>query len=356
MSDEISKTERRLTNRDGDNPDLRGVIGGDRDAEDVEVYGYQVIYTTGTALTVPRDELLDKMDEVGLPEWMAPGRVGAHRAFGRAVSDLSDSDRQEVGGQEVEINVHSGSSRYEQHVHASVYHEQAGDGAGKVVDHELGVLMYDSDNGTMSNIDRVDDESPLADLWYSVVLPYAESRFETHQDLHNGKDINNMTYYLVRRWTDAVKLRDSCYFVPAHHEGIEDIIDGFRSLYSWIDREHKDAGQTTELFAVEIIDSERQREMVESKVADDISERVHSMFDDVVSEVRDGVAVEEVAEDLLDEYADVEGRVERQSALLDMEMSVERALSEAVERLDEDRQTAVEKVLDEAGLDAEVSA
>lgn len=366
MSDEPSKTERRLKTSGGETPDLRAVIG-QRDPEEVDVFGFQIVYTTGE-FEVPRTALLDKMADAGLPDWMAPGRVQPHRAFGRMIDDIAEDDEEvEFGDHRIRFDIDSGDSRYEQHFHAKVWHSADDDAvnatAGKWVDWELGVVAYDNDFEDPENrlrfIDRIGEDSPLAPLWYDGIKNRAEMRYEAHRDLHNGKDVNNMVYYLCRQWTDAVKLRDSCYFVPAAYEGIEQYIDGFRDLYQWINTEFKTRGQNTELFAMEIVDSERQREMVEQKVRREIEGEVVDVYDDIVEEVREGAAVDAVAEQVVEDLGEIEGVAERHSAVLKTELSVKRAMASVLEDLDADETEVVDRALSEAGLapeDEEVAA
>ena len=352
---EISKTERRLKADAGETPDLRGVIG-EADPSDVDIFGYQIIYTTGE-FTIDREDLLAKIEDVGLEEWMAPGRVKPHRAFTRMVNDLKETGEFKMGGHRIRFEFASGGSRFTQHVHAKVYHDPDDDAVnmteGTWIDHELGVIRYDSDSKGLSFVDRIDEDRAVAALWYDGVKPRARARFDEHQDLHNGKDVNNMVYYLARTWTDSIKLRDSCYFVPAHYDGIEGYIDGFRALYQWLNVEaDKPLGaQKTELFAVEIVDSERQREMVEAKVRDELEGEVGDIFDGVVEEVRDGSGVEEIAEEVVSSLDHVEGLAEEHSAILKTELSVKRAVQRVLDDMDEDREEVVERVLDEIGIE-----
>ena len=354
MSD-INKTQRELKHS-GETPDLRGVLG-EQDPEDVDVFGFEVIYTTGE-FTVPREQLLAKIDDVGLPEWMAPGQVQPHRAFGRMTNELEADGQEErqYKGERIKYDMEPGETQYEQHVMAKVWHDtdNANANAGKWVPHELGVIKYSSDYNDWKSylrfIDRIDKGSPLADLWYDAIKVAARKRFERHREMHNGSDVNNMTYYLCRNWTDSVKLRNSCYFVPGSYEDIEQYIDGFRQLYDWINSNHKQAGQTTELFAIEIVDSERQRDMVERKVRDEIETEVDTVFDEILSEVQDGAAADEIAEEVVDDVFEIESLAERHSATLETELSVKRAMDTVLEEMEAEKETLVSKVLDNAGV------
>lgn len=354
MSNDTPKTERQIARTDGETPDLRGVIGS-RDPEEVDIFGYEIIYTTGE-FTVGRDELMAKIREVGLPEWMAPSPVKPHRAFGRMIDDLRDEGGEaEFSGHRIQFDFAKGNSRYVWHVHVKVFHSADDDSVnmteGTWIDHELGVMRYDE--GTISFIDRINEGSALAPLWYDGIKQRAQSLFSRHQQLHNGGDVNNMVYYLARQWTDSVRLRDACYFIPAAYADIEQIIDGFRELYAWID-ENADkprGGQRTELHAIEIVDSERQREMVEARVRGELRDQVGDIFDDVVDEVREGEgAIEEIADEVVESLDHVEGLAEQHSAVLKTELSVKRAVRDVLDDMDEEREEVVDRVLDEMDL------
>jgi len=350
MSDDKSKTARRLESTGEETPDLRAVVGSDEDVGEMDVYGYQVIYTTGE-FTVSRGALLDKMRDVGLPEWMYPSPVAPHRAFPRMVSELREEGEIEFSGERVKLKLDSGESRFTQHVHAKVYHspEDTAEEEGKWIDWELGVIRYDSDFADIEFLDRIDDDHSISSLW-EAVKERAQDRFEEHQEMHNGKDINNLTYYLTTTWTDSVRLRDSCYFIPANYAKIEHFIDAFRELYAWIDREHKESGERTELHAVEIVDTERQRDMVEKKVRDNVEDELEGVFDEVITEVKQGENVDEIAEEVTEELERIGGIADDHSTVLKTELSVKRAVKDVLSSMDGGREDVVDEVLEEAGF------
>jgi len=82
MPDEAPNKTDRTLNRSGDPQTLRGVVGDD--IEDLDIFGYEVVYTTGD-FTVDREALLAKAMDVGIPEWMLPGATAPHHAFGYAI-------------------------------------------------------------------------------------------------------------------------------------------------------------------------------------------------------------------------------------------------------------------------------
>lgn len=375
MTDDTNKTNRQLSTTDS-TPDLRGVIGGDRDPEDVDVFGFEIIYTTGEFL-IPRDELLAKLAEIGIPEWMAPGEVQPHRAFGRMREDLFDEsegfDEIEYQDQTVRFEMESAEKQtksgkrkdhYTQHVHARVWHppELTNENEGKWIDHDLGVIKYDKSTQGISFIDRISEDRALHPIWEQGIKKRASGLFEKHQQSNNGGDINNMVYYLARNWTDSVKLRDACYFVPAAYSYVDSdgtehsiatLIDAFRELYDWINREYKTAGQTTELYAIEIIDSERQRQMVESKVNEELEDRVTDVFEDVIDQLQGDAVADEVAEEVVESLDGISGVAQRHSAALKTELGVKRVMGRVLDDMAEEKREVVREVLDEAGVEPE---
>lgn len=396
MSDKPPKTERKL-DRGGDKQTLRGVVGDDVD--DLDIYGYEVIYTTGE-FTIGREDLLEKADDVGIPEWMLPSKTKAHRAFGYAIKDLLD-DREEfeVEGQRVRYLIDDNDSRYSWSVDARVYYppELTGDDDGKWQEQSLGVIKYENpDNGEprVRFIDRIDADKKLAPRWgigkvdgetvadglanydnreaaltEGSLRARMEALFEKHKESHRGKDVNNMVWYLVGIWTDSLKLRDACYFVPANHtyriDGEElpvvELIDAFAELYDWLDvhAEKPTFAQHTEINVVEIMDTDRQRQMVERKVGDRLEDMADTMAEDVIDHVQDDdTVVSEVVSEVTEaldnlrvmagEYDDL---LDTEKANLKTERAVKRAVNAALADLDDGQADLVAEVLEETDVE-----
>lgn len=401
MSDEASKTERKLS-RTGSNQTLQGIVG-DTDADDIDVFGYELIYTTGE-FTVPREALLEKADEVGIPEWMLPSKVRPHYAFGRMIDDLLDGvEEVKHEGQRVQFDLRQNDSRYSYTLDASVYLEpdEVGNEDGEWITHELGVIKYmnpDEGDAYVAFTDKVDPEKSLSVYWgivkaggevkaddferydtiaeatsdaalvgnRSTFRARAQALFEKHKQSHTGKDVNNTTYYLVDQWTDSIRLRDACYFVPATHtywvddeeRPIDDLIDAFAALYAWLNEtaEKPKYAQTTEMNVVEIMDTDRQRDMVERKVQSRLEDMAEDMAESAVEQARDeDVVMEQVVGEVseaLDNLTAVAGEyddlLDSQKAELKTANAVKRAVRKAMGGLDTDEEELVEQVLDEA--------
>lgn len=386
MTDEApNKTERKLS-RTGEKQTLQGVVG-DVDADDLDVFGFEVIYTTGE-FTVDRDALVGKCEELGLPDWMIPSQAMAHNAFGYAVKDLLEG-REEVEwqGQRVRFSLASGGSRYEQHVRAEIYFPaemlQGDEGKWIAVENDegeqgLGVIRYQNpEEGEpyVSFRDIVTEDMSLYAAWAGEandplqggLKQRMEALFERHwRQWNRGKDVNTMTYYLVDQWTDSIRLRDACYFVPANHlwtdrdgetRPVVDLVDAFADLYAWLDV-HADKptfAQDTHLDVIEIMDTDRQRKVVERRVderlgdlAGDMAEQVLDLFEDdetiatISNEVADTLGeVQAVA----GEYDDLLGGGQRVD--LKRKNAVRRAMRNSVAQLDTDEAELVEAVLAE---------
>jgi hypothetical protein len=394
MTDEAPKTERKL-NRDGDKQSLRGVVGDDVD--DLDIFGYEVIYTTGEFI-IDRDALLEKADEVGIPEWMLPSKTSPHHAFGYATDDLLDGREEvEVEGQRVQYALAKNDSRYSYSVDARVFFppEMTSSDDGVWREQNLGVIRYENpDEGEprVRFVDRIDPDKALAPYWgigevdgeettdglsnyrsreqalkEGSLRARMEALFERHKESHRGKDVNNMTYYLVDQWTDSIRLRDACYFVPANHtyhydgevHGIETLIDAFSELYDWLNEtaEKPRYAQQTEMNVVEIMDTDRQRDMVERKVQRRLEGMAETMASDIISDLQDDdTMASEVAEEVTDTLDNLRAVAGEYDDLLDggkkadlkTEQAVKRAVQSSLSSLEGEETELVEAVLDEA--------
>lgn len=395
MTENVSKTDRKLS-RTGTVPTLQGIVGESEDT-DLDIFGYQIIYTTGDFL-VDRAAFVEKAEELGIAEWMLPAKVKPHYAYGRMLDDLlegreeirwgADPNDPDDDGQRVQFDLRRNDSNYSYTLQASTYYppEMTNDNEGKWMGQDLGVIRYDSDSSSLSFIDRIEDDEALYPVWADDVNGFrarAEQLFERHQESHTGKDVNNMTYYLVDYWTDSIRLRDACYFVPATHtyridgeqRPIEDLIDGFQALYSWLNRqafdpdsdvvEKPDGAQKTEMHTIEIMDTDRQREMVESKVREQTEAVARDLAHDVLDRLaEDDVVAEQVAgevgatlENLRAKVAGYDEILGSASAEAKLDNAVRRAVEKALDDLDDDEAELVEAVLDEADAEpAEAAA
>lgn len=383
MSDEPNKTERKLS-RSGEKQTLRGVVGDD--VEDLDVFGYEVIYTTGE-FTVDRGDLLEKAEAVGLPEWMLPGKTMWHNAFGYAVDDLLDGreevmhpvDDAPVDAQRVRFVLDKNDSRYSWSLDARVFYppEMAENDDGNWVQHELGVIKYDNDVEAGENrvrfVDRCEPSDALGVYWHAEseedplnggLKQRMEALYAKHREAHRGKDVGNMVYYLVNQWTDSIKLRDACYFVPANHtyhvdgeeRPISDLVDAFSELYEWLNEnaEKPTYAQQTHLDIIEIMDTDRQRKMVERKVQNRLEDMAEDMASSVIEQAQEDGITDEVADDVTEEMSEIlavageyEGLLENTKTKMKTEKAVKRAVGSALSGMGDDESELVEAVLDE---------
>lgn len=380
-----NKTDRKLAST-GTTPTLQGIVG---ETDDPDVFGYEVVYTTGD-FRIDREALLERAADLGIPEWMLPGEVEAHRAFSRVINDLLDGREEvEFKGNRVQFVLAQNDSRYSYTLDARVYFppEDTNDSDGRWRQQELGIIRYDE--GEIRFRDRIGEGKALQALWGHVdqapdltefdnleaairggtFKQRAKALFEVHQQSHTGKDVNNMAYYLVRKWTDSIRLRDACYFVPATHvyevdgeeRTIDDLIEAFRRLWGWLDDVAvKPANaERTEMHVVEIMDTARQREMVEQKTQEKVEEMAADAVEFVIEEIEDSAAdavASEVAADL-DDLAAIAGEYD---ALLGSKAekkttnAVQRAMDRALDGLDPGEQELAEEVLGAASERADV--
>lgn len=448
MSDEVNKTERKLR-RTGDKQTLQGIVG-DTDADDLDVFGYEIVYTTGE-FTIDREALLEKCDELGFPAWMPPSQARANNAFTYAVKDLLEG-REEVFWPEeptpdnvegedynrVRFDLKRNGSNYSWTVGAEMYipeHQTTTDsGEWKAIENEdgqqgLGVIEYENPDGDgdpyVHFIDYVGTEAHLAPIWHAEhgsqplqggLKQRMKALYRKHwQEWNRGKDINNMVYYLVDQWTDSLKLRDACYFVPATHqyeiketeqfvfdadvdpqeairelladvddasgwftiEGeaendgrlevqaevgklrpIEDLIDAFQALYEWVDEnaDKPEHAQDSHLDVIEMMDTDRQKKMIERKASKKVRGMAEGMVEDVLDLFENDADLEEtIASEVSNTMADLRATAGEYDGLLDggykedlkTQNAVRRAVREALDDLDDAEAELVEAALAE---------
>lgn len=359
MTDDKNKLDMELPIDGQTTNDLRGVIG-DRDPEDVDLYGYQIIYTTGE-FSIERDALLEKIEDVGIDPRRAPDKIKPHNAFTRMFKDHSSALYQKEDetlsyaptGEEIQIEREKDGDRgkYGQHIHIKIWENGDEESEGSWRDEELGIVKYDTETKGLEFVNRVDQSSDYWMLW-DKLMEKAHEEHQRQQDLHHGKDINNMVYYLARVWTDAVKLRDACYFISAEHDGIEQMIDGFRELYQWLNQNaNKPAqAQQTELHAIEIVDTDRQAEMVERKVQEQMDAKVSGLFDQIPEDLSGDDTAEEMADELAEQVEELEDFASAHRAALDAELTAKDIIQEKLEELEAQAQEHIENALWEVDI------
>ena len=388
VSSETAKTKRVFPHSAsvGDitlDDEMGGEYGDLQGADEVAVLGYEVISTTGD-FYIERDTLLTVMDEVGLPEWMAPSETAPHRAFGRARDELLE-DGYDVNTEYDEraritfrLESAEGASRvYNLLANFHVPEEYVDIDGGLNNQYELGVIMYDSESQTAKFRDKIDASDGdvaegFASFWEEYQLRFARL-FDKHLNGHVGKDINTMfNQYFINQWTDSVQLRPAVYFVPAtqqlpqtwsdtgdvktmrdligYDEGSDGDRQGFAGLYAYINDVKEQSAKTedTEIIRLPVYDNADQREMVQKKVRQELEDAVSGAYSSILTKMKDDDSVaEDVAEAVADRFDNMDTTASNYKSIIQTEMAVEEVMADVLDDMDDSESQVIRDVVNE---------
>jgi hypothetical protein len=319
--------------------DLLSVVGAE-DADDVDVVGQAIWYTIGSDFVISTDEdaeetgrewLLRRMNELGLPEWMAPPKVTAKGAFTRTRDFLvtPQNDEMEVGGRSVEFET-KGATHDTWHILANAYFtaDELNQDDGEWRQVTVGVVRYMKEHDAIATIPKIDREDAMWKAW-EFFSSRAVEMFDEMQESHIGRDIQKLMNRFTHDWTHTVKFRDggAVYFVPAHYEGE---LDALKTLIEEIDTRFKHRGRDCELQRLPVVDDDERREMVRERAQTWLEERVEDALDAALEafEEENEELTEEIVETAEDELGDSDDFAMQYNTLLDLRLSVEDVLED----------------------------
>jgi hypothetical protein len=305
----------------------------DVDPEEVEILGHSVNYTIGD-FEVPRGWLVDRMDEMGFPEFMHLKEPTPKRAYNRVRDRLVDVDN---GYDDVTLSIAGSSHRGRVvvkkvdnetfQVDVDVFFDEAnGDSDhGDWRTRTLGYVNFVRSTGTPLTRANIDDSSALFDLWEEYVSKVHE-QFSHYLETHVGKEFQKMMGRLVKHWTEGVKIRSAgaVYFVPARHA---ETMEKLGKLFAEIDAKFKDSGSRLEVNSIPVISDEQRRQMVEERAAEEIDSRIKSTLAKIEDEFEEADDVdEELVSELVGVFEtqleDIDGFAAEYNALLETELEV----------------------------------
>lgn len=351
--------------------DLSAVLGAD-DTEDAEVLGRAMTYTTGEVL-VPRDWLLDRCDDLDVPEQIVPSQPTPHSAYKRAQARLVTSNTQngykrtdrrfvDIPGQDggpfrVELELKSGSGYNVNHLRADVFFpaDVVGEEGGRWDTHQLGTFNYDKD--TQSTVATKADGCPdaLADLW-DEMQARAKRLHDDMREHHTGDDLRHMVYLEMilnspEGWPDIIPLNDrgGLYFIP---EGpLVDVIESMATIYREA-RQFKDGGAEMAINTLEVMDSDDKREWVRQSVEKSLEKMVDDVLDEAWEALDEGDTAQEVVDTIVDRVEGEGGtQAEQYNNLLQAQLDVEAMLKQRATATDDaDKEEIIENAMDAADL------
>lgn len=363
----MSSKQRRLdSNITLEGEQLEGVVD---DVEDLQVLGYLTMYTSGADwnVLVPHDWLADRAAELGLPSWLVPNKPRPSSAYKRTIKRLKEdylgtyTIRAPYNGMgnptphDVQVDLREGDGRYTWHVHASVFfeEEECGETGGMWVDHRLGYLTYSTEHKVLlpRQSDDLDDEDYLYPVWEDVSREALEL-FQEMQETLIGGDIRKMMYYTTRDYTSkVVSLRDggAVYFFPA---GMTDFLDSMSTLYDDINTQFKSEGVKMAVRTVPILDTEDQREWIQSRVEMALEDSVERVLDETFESFDEGKTADEVVKVMREALGDDIETAETYNALLEAEMTIEKVLERQRDSIDDDeKKDIIDRALAQTDID-----
>jgi len=301
-----------------DGQNLMGISGAEN-PEDVEVVGQAIWYTIGSDFVIATDEdagetgrewLLRRMDELGLPEFMAPPKVSAKGAFTRTRDHLVTprNDEQEIDGQTIEFETKR-ADRDTWHLLANAYFtaDQLGQEDGEWKQVTVGVFRYMDEHGAVATVPKIDRDDRMWDAW-EYFAKRGVALHDEMQDSHIGRDVQKMMNRFTHDWTHTIKFRDggAVYFVPAQYSKT---LDALKTLIEEIDVRFKTHGRDCELQRIPVVNDDERREMVESRARDHLEARVQDALDAAMDSVRENneELTAEILETAQEQIADGDG-------------------------------------------------
>jgi hypothetical protein len=344
---------------------LSGVVGNDNP----EVIGYAAMYTIGDAL-IPRQWLLERAEDLGIPEYILPGEPRPHVAYSRGVKRLlteRDVRERTVDGFQAELSMYNpdDANRYLQMVELRVYfpEEETNTEGGETVHHTLGFFDYDKETRGVRAVQKLKEPGSNADakaqqrydtlkpIWDEIVktMKGDDGWFRKMKHHHTGQDLRNSIRSVINDHTNSVvPLRSggAVYFFPAE---LSDQLEAWSTLLSDINEKFKMGGKTSEMRTITMVDGDSEMEWVEQRVRETLQSNVDDLLQEAFETLEDEEeTAEEIATTVLENLSDSAETAEQYNSLLQAQLSVEEVLEQRRANISDDKkQEIVDRVLEE---------
>ena len=335
--------------------DLTGVT--DIDPEEAEILGHAVTYTVGD-FEVPREWLMERMEDMGLPEFMKFRQPTDKRAYNRIRQRLVNVDngydeiKATVEGETRKARVFTKKVTNESfQIDVDVFYDS--DAENEQADWRtttIGYVNYKSEDGGVITRPDIREEDPLYEIWMKYAGEVHEAR-SYYKTVHLGKEFQKLMGRVVKHWTEGVKIRSAgaVYFVPARHA---ETMEKLGRLFAEIDEKFKDSGSRLEVNTIPVLSDEQRQAMVAERAEEELEARVGEAIGTVEEEIEDSDTDDE--EELVDELVDVfEGELEEiedftteYNALLEAKLSIREVIKSRKGAVVPE----VEEVLEEVGF------
>lgn len=316
----------------------------DSDMDETSRIGSMVISMTGgpKSISVPHDELVEKMESLGFPESAIPSRISSGQAFTRAKNELKEELPQAYkhDGTNLTFSLWS-ESRFCKHVVGEYITEEANT-------HTLGKIQYDSDSCDVKTTMNTDfEDTDLASFWKGTVVPSINSLFEKHKQRHNGKDIADMKRTLEEKSVGSIKLRRAVYFYPATTENFDEVLESFRQLYNWLNN-YKQRGGRAEFFYTPLFNRKADRDLISAKLEENLREEMEALIQEVGEELSEDDNVETLAKNVLSPALNqMDNKIEQYEAISETTPKLKRLIDDILDDVDPETEKRAKKVIQE---------
>lgn len=341
-----------------------GAIADEDDNPD-EVIGFLSFSTTGEVL-VPRDWLVEQWNEHNLPNRLLPSETTNWQAYRRAIQYMGEQTKHleysvynDHYGQEFdcELDIRKsnelGSNVFLVYARTFFPEEIVGEPGGDYNEQRVGMMDFyrpeDSDlPGGMKTTFEVEEDN----AHYEHVNELFENAHRMEQKMrktHNFNDLNGVLEQFRDVLADAVEIRRSVYFVPAHHEEtLESLMDVWKRM-----NQFKDGGEAIRIDRTPVVDMKEQRELVASRVREKLEEMVDDIVSEIVSEFEDNdeQTADEAANEIMEQLEGSESTASTYNQLLGLKLSIKDILEERRNELQEESEEVIENVLNQQTFD-----
>lgn len=340
---------------------------GIADVENMELLGYGVMYTVGYDFNciVPRDWLLDRAGDLGIPSWILPSEPSPHYAYDRAIKMMKEhwlddyyieAPRMDSGVKEehrVTVDLKEGDGNRIWKVRAEVFfdEEESKQEGGTWDQHDLGFFAYNKERSSLSahRDDGLDEDDYLYPIWEDITSA-ADAMHRRMMSHHIAGDIRRMMTSAINDYSNnVIQLRRAVYLFPA---GMDDFISNMTQLYREINDNFKETGEPVAIRTFEVLNTDEKQEWIQHKVQQTIEENLDSILDEAFEKFDEGEAANQVVKIIRKNLDDSTDTAETYNALLEAEIDIEEALEEQKKNVaDSDKEEIIDKVIEQQDIE-----
>lgn len=342
-----------------------GAVATSEEDNPGEFIGFIMFSTTGDVL-VPRDWLVDKWNEHNLRNSLLPSEPSNWQAYRRTLQWIqNDGDlmNYEVYSEEIgqtfncELDIEKGDEGTNVFIVYAKTHfpeDVVGETGGNTSTKRIGYFNFhrpeeDDVPGDMMHVAEVETDNSHHDRLQRLF----DSARETMKDMkehHIFQDINGILQeYRTGRFANAVEIRRSCYFVPAHHQ---DSLESLQEIWKEMN-EYKSNGEPVRIDKTPVVNMEEQRELVARRVREKVGTMVDEIVGKIIADFEEDVdqTADEAARELLDELEESEGITTTYNKLLGTKLTIKEILEEKQEGLSQDAEKVVRNAINQENFE-----